>query len=236
MPVLLRGESNLMSNGIKRGVRLVYHGIDLRIEDLQHQFASWQEAFTDGFAEALDGGDVPYDDYKIVKGCKCRIELKNSPFEVHARNLAVVFYRGQQPVRVLLASILSDFNALVTSALSVAHDEQTLGAYLRNNLACRGQMVFLDTPIPADAFSPGAHYEPPVHPFGSAQQLFVHLKPKIRVQRPTGGFNMVDAKYRYRKDFQMRVNIETDCERFENYYAGALICRNEEALYPLLQN
>lgn len=213
----------------------IHRNIDLWLDNPKDPSGSWREAFLYGFPETLQGGEVPYDDYRIVKGCKCQIQLQCSPFEIHTRNLAVVFYRSGQPVRVLLASILSEVDTLMALALSTPHGGQTLATYLRNTLACRGQMVVLNYPTPPSAYSAGARYEPAVHPFGSSAQLFCYLKPKVVVQdHDSGKFKEILAEYLYDSRFRMQVMVETDRERFENLYVGALVCKNEEAIYPLL--
>lgn len=210
----------------------ICRNVDLRFENPRSQFSSWRDAFTDGW---LDGSqDAPYDDYRVVKKCHCKIALDSSPFEVYPRDLAVVFYRGGNPVRLLLASDLTDHDMMIASALSIAYQGQTLATHLRNVLACRGEITYLDGLPSSGARSLGTFFESTVCPFGSAEQLFVRLKPKFRRQRPSGGFDLIDAEYVFRKEFRMTVEAFTGSEIICNEYRGALVCRNEEAIYPIL--
>lgn len=95
--------------------------IDLWTEQYKNQHECFNGAFIDGFANDI----VPYDEYKIIKNCNCRITTDNDKFNISNKHNVIVFYK-KNPVRLLVINKDTDIDCCINIALNQFFKNTTL--------------------------------------------------------------------------------------------------------------
>lgn len=91
----------------------IINNIDLWTERCDNHYDCFNGAFVDGF----DGDNIPFDRYKIVKNCNCII---TSDWNINIRNKhqAMIFYKGETPVRLVVINKDTNIDKCIKIALS----------------------------------------------------------------------------------------------------------------------
>lgn len=87
--------------------------IDLWTEQKDNHEECFNGAFIDGFNE----GNIPFDEYKVVKNCNCEITCNDDSLNITNKHAAIVFYKDGIPVRLLVINEGTDINACIKNAL-----------------------------------------------------------------------------------------------------------------------
>lgn len=87
--------------------------IDLWTEQHANHYDCFNGAFSDGF----DKGNIPYDSYKIVRNCNCVI-TNNKNIPIGNKHNAVVFYKNNNAVRLMVLQNNTDITGLINNALN----------------------------------------------------------------------------------------------------------------------
>lgn len=82
--------------------------IDLWTEQHDNHYECFNGAFVDGF----ENSKVPFDTYKIIKNCNCIITVNNTGVNIHNKHNAIIFYKDNIPVRLVVINKDNDTRKL----------------------------------------------------------------------------------------------------------------------------
>lgn len=88
--------------------------IDLWTEIHDNDYECFNGAFIDGFAN----NNLPFDRYKIIRNCNCIIDVKAKDVNITNKHQAIVFYKSNDPVRLLVINKDTDVDKCMSSALN----------------------------------------------------------------------------------------------------------------------
>lgn len=96
--------------------------IDLWTEQNPNHIECFSGAFVDGF----ENDNIPFDSYKIVRNCNCIISSNQSNLNISNKHNAIIFYKDNIPVRLMVINKETDINKCVNEALSQPFNNSTL--------------------------------------------------------------------------------------------------------------
>lgn len=88
--------------------------IDLWTEQFENHLECFSGAFVDGF----ENGDIPFDLYKVVKNCNCIITTDEESLNISNKHNAIIFYKGNMPVRLMVINQATDVDRCIDMALN----------------------------------------------------------------------------------------------------------------------
>lgn len=123
--------------------------IDLWITNNTDNFEEFDAAFADGIGN--NPKDIAYDHYLIVKNCHALSACNDPRITVRDKQLAIVFYRHNKPVRLLLSDQHTQVEACISHAVV-----QRIGNYslqsLHEKYRITHETISLDSkPLPNDS-------------------------------------------------------------------------------------
>ena len=105
--------------------------IDLWTEQYENHYEVFNGAFVDGFSN----DNVPFDSYKLVKNCNCIIEISNKDINIRNKHHALIFYKDNVPVRLMVINENTDIDKCIDLALNQFFNNETLKeVYERNSI------------------------------------------------------------------------------------------------------
>jgi len=110
--------------------------IDLWTEQKENHYECFNGAFVDGF----ENGE-PFDSYKVVKNCNCRISCDKEDFNISNKHNAIIFYKKNKPVRLIVANQKTDIDKCVEIALNQLFEGAPLSKLFKRN---KIEMTYLD--------------------------------------------------------------------------------------------
>ena len=100
----------------------IINTIDLWTEQYKNQYECFNGAFVDGF----ENNKIPFDKYKIVKNCNCKITVSNEKINISNKHNAIVFYKDSNPVRLVVINKDTDIEHCINIALNQYFDDKKL--------------------------------------------------------------------------------------------------------------
>lgn len=88
--------------------------IDLWTEQHDNHYECFNGAFVDGF----ERNKIAFDEYKIINNCNCTITVEAKDFKINNKHHAIVFYKKQVPVRLMVINQNTDVNKCIRVALN----------------------------------------------------------------------------------------------------------------------
>ena len=117
--------------------------IDLWTEKDTNHYECFNGAFVDGF----ENNKKPFDEYKTIKNCNCIITIDNKNINIRNKHNAIIFYKNQLPVRLMVINGDTDIDKCVNLALSQRFQDVKL-IELYKRLDIKSSIVDLkETPI-----------------------------------------------------------------------------------------
>lgn len=109
----------------------VIQTIDLWTEARDNHYECFNGAFVDGFED----GQIAFDRYKVVKNCNCMINVSNDKINIKNKHHAIIFYKDDKPVRLMVANKNTDIDKCISIALNQFFEEGVLSdLYEKNNI------------------------------------------------------------------------------------------------------
>ena len=75
------------------------------------------DCFCGAFIDGFENNGLPFDKYKVVKNCNCIITSKPQ-LNINNKHNAIVFYKSDIPVRLMVINQKTDVNQCITDALN----------------------------------------------------------------------------------------------------------------------
>ena len=107
----------------------IIRSIDLWTEQHDNHYECFNGAFIDGF----ENNKVPIDSYKVVKNCNCEILVDNKEININNKHNAIIFYRNNVPVRLMVINKNTDVDKCIDVALSQHFNDSLLRSYYDKN-------------------------------------------------------------------------------------------------------
>ena len=117
--------------------------IDLWIEAKVNHYECFNAAFIDGF----DHHNIAFDHYKVVKNCNCCFDLKTPSINIRNKHHAIIFYKSNKPVRLLVANRDTDIDNCIFLALNQFYGEGIIKDIFEKNNITREDIDLNEEPI-----------------------------------------------------------------------------------------
>ncbi len=96
--------------------------IDLWTEQHDNHCECFNGAFVDGF----ENNKIAFDKYKIVKNCNCIITVEPKDIPINNKHNAIVFYKNEVPVRLMVVNKNTDVDKCINVALNQYFEDSVL--------------------------------------------------------------------------------------------------------------
>lgn len=202
--------------------------IDLWTEVYPNQYECFNGAFVDGF----ENNQIPFEQYKIIRNCNCIIDTSNKEINITNKHHAIVFYKNNVPVRLLVINKDTDIDKCVKNALNQSLRETTL-----NNIFVQSNIkdYFVDMKEMPLFNNSNPEKEIDVGSCDRWKLLYNMLKGSYTEDKTQYG-NYTDCKYTFLPDLKIVFTLKTDTEQFQIKHKCAFINEIKTRLIPLQEN
>ncbi|MBQ2864104.1 MAG: GNAT family N-acetyltransferase [Clostridia bacterium] len=191
--------------------------VDLWTEQHRNQFELFNGCFTDGFSE----NKIPFDKYKVVKNCNCIITSNLDNLPIGNKHNAIVFYKNNKVVRLLVAFKDTSIDFCLENALNQKHNGIKLSDLFKTHNIVSSLTDLNEEPI-FNNFNLSAETEIDV---GSCDRN------ALLEQMLKGSYTEADSKfghydnieYSYKSNIKINYKLKTDEEIFEIAHEGVFI-------------
>lgn len=202
--------------------------IDLWTEQYDNHYECFNGAFVDGF----DEGKIAFDKYKIIKNCNCIIEVEDKNLNIRNKHNAIVFYKENIPVRLMVINKNTEIEKCIGIALSQYHANSTLKD-LFDRLNIKEEIIDLKE----NSIDNNADVTKEID-VGSCDRwnlLYNMLKGSYTESNTSYG-NYDTDKYEFIPNLLINYKLKTDKENFEIYHKCAFINTIKTRLIPIQEN
>lgn len=182
--------------------------IDLWTEQIDNHIECISGAFIDGF----ENGDFHFDRYKVIKHCNCIITNNQDNLNISNKHNAVVFYKENVPVRLMVINENTNLDGCIDIALSQAFDDSTLRATYSSLNIKRCDVDLNEQPI---YNSSNSIKEIDVGSCNRPSLLESMLKGSYTQSETNYGKSNNDNSYHFLSNIYVKYLLKTDTEKFE---------------------
>lgn len=202
--------------------------IDLWTEQHENQYECFNAALIDGF----DNNKIPFDHYKIIKNCNCVITKNKKDINISNKHHAIVFYKDDKPVRLVVLNRNTDIENCLNLALNQYYKEGTLKE-LYEELNIKSSTIDLkEEPIYNSSNSTN---EIDVGSCDRWKLLYNMLKGSYTEDDTTYG-NYTSDKYEFLPNISIKYDLVTDTEHFIIEHSCAFINELKNRIVPIQNN
>ena len=202
--------------------------IDLWTEQHDNHYECFNGAFVDGF----ENNNVAFDEYKIIKNCNCIITVKSNDININNKHNAIIFYKDNIPVRLMVANEKTDIDKCINIALNQYFEDSILqDLYTKLNI----KATIIDMK------------ERPIHKdntidkeidVGSCDRwnLLYNMLQGLYTETNNAYGNFSSDKYFFIPDLIIKYELTTDNEKFEIMHKCAFINATKDRIIPIQEN
>lgn len=202
--------------------------IDLWTEQYDNHYECFNGAFIDGF----DNGNIPFDTYKIIRNCNCIIDTNNDALNIRNKHNAIIFYKGNKPVRLLVINKDTNIECCINNALNQKYEDTNLSnLFIKNNITSF-TIDMQENPIINNAIS---SKEIDVGSCDRWSLLYNMLKGSYTEDNTSYG-NYSNDKYVFIPYIDIKYKLVTDNEIFEIEHNCAFINEIKTRIIPIQSN
>lgn len=191
------------------------------------------ECFCGAFSDGFDNGNVPYDEYKIIRNCNCEIICSDSDLNITNKHHAIVFYKDGKPVRLLVINEGTDIDMCLEKALN----QRVLDMPLREVLS-RLNVKKNSIDLGREHIHNGADYSKEID-VGSCdrESLLSSMLEGSYTESPSElGKSNPDNDYHFEPNIIVSYNLMSDNECFFITHHCAFINKTKTRIIPLQDN
>ena len=203
--------------------------IDLWTEQLDNHLECFMGAFVDGF----ENGDIPFDSYKVIKHCNCIITSNQGNINIRNKHNAIIFYKNNKPVRLMVINQNTDVDACIATALNQTLDNSTLNEIYASCNITRTDIDLRQQPIDNDSLS---EQEIDVGSCDRPNLLNSMLEGSYTQSDTDYGKSNNDSDYQFVSDTFIQYQLMTDNEYFDIEHHCAFINETMTRIIPLQDN
>jgi len=205
--------------------------IDLWTEQHANHYECFNGAFVDGFEE----GKIPFDEYKVVRNCNCKIETDNKNVNISNKHNAIIFYSNQKPVRLMVINGATDIDKCINIALSQTFNIQhsTLIHFYKQHSISSSSVNLEEQPIYNEAADTTQEID-----VGSCDRwnLLYNMLKGSYTESETPYGNYESDQYEFIPNLFIKYELATDTEKFEIIHKCAFINTIKTRLVPIQEN
>lgn len=202
--------------------------IDLWTEQYKNHYECFNGAFVDGF----ENGNIPFDEYKIVKNCNCIITVSNETINISNKHNAIVYYKNNKPVRLMVVNEGTEIERCIDIALNQYYKDKKLKD-LYNNLNIKESVIDMNEESIYNKSDKTNEID-----VGSCDRwklLFNMLKGSYTESNTSYG-NFQSDKYEFVPNLFIKYELTLENEKFEIEHKCAFINTIGTRLIPIQEN
>lgn len=203
--------------------------IDLWTEQHDNHYECFNGAFIDGF----ENDKIPFDSYKIVKNCNCEILVDDKEININNKHNAIIFYRNNIPIRLMVINKNTDVDKCIDVALSQHFNDSLLKCYYDKNSINSKLIDMHEEPIFKD--TDNLKSETDVGSCDRWNLLYCMLKGSY-TESETSYCNFQCDRYEFIPNIFIKYELTTDTEKFEIEHKCAFINTIKTRLIPIQEN
>lgn len=202
--------------------------IDLWTEQHDNHYECFNGAFVDGF----ENNKIAFDEYKIIKNCNCIITVEPKDIPINNKHNAIVFYKNEVPVRLMVVNKNTDVDKCINVALNQYFEDSIL-ENLYKKLNIKSSTVDM-AETPANKIAP----PPEEIDVGSCDRwnLLYNMLQGLYTETNNAYGNFSSDKYYFIPDLFIKYDLTTDEEKFEIVHKSAFINTTKTRLIPIQEN
>lgn len=204
------------------------NSIDLWTEQYENQYECFNGAFVDGF----ENNKIAFDEYKIIKNCNCIITIDNPNINISNRHSAIVFYRNEKPVRLMVINKNTDIDKCISTALNQYFNNGILQDFYDKIKIKSGKVDMKEQPIFNNTDNTK---EIDVGSCDRWKLLYNMLKGSY-TESDTQYGNFESDKYEFVPNLYIKYELNTDTEIFKIEHKCAFINTTKTRLIPIQEN
>ena len=206
----------------------MYKTIDLWTEQYKNHYECFNGAFVDGFEKEKS----PFDKYKIIKNCNCIITCSSDLINISNKHNAIVFYKNEKPVRLMIINENTDIENCIEIALEQYFGDKKLRDFY-NKYNIKHSVIDMNEKAIYNKADKTKEID-----VGSCDRwnlLYSMLKGSYTESNTTYG-NFQTDKYEFVPDLYIKYELNTDIEKFEIEHKCAFINTLKTRLIPIQEN
>ena len=201
------------------------NSIDLWTE----QMINHEECFSGAFVDGFDGNNIPFDSFKVIRNCNCVIFANNPSVNVSNKHNAIVFYKNNQPVRLLVINRETNVDKCIEIALNQVYNGVKLCDLFEKLGIKRKELDMKKEPILFGNISKEMD-------IGSCDRLTLldsMLSGSYTENDTDYGKDNIDNDFHYDPTLGLIYILDTDEERFTILHSGAFVNSSNTRVIPL---
>lgn len=203
--------------------------IDLWTEQHNNHYECFNGAFVDGF----ENNKVPFDIYKIIKNCNCIITVDNPDININNKHNAIIFYKNDTPVRLVVINKDTDIAKCIKVALEQHFENSILkDYYVKHNI--KSSIVDMKEKQICKV-TDNTKVETDVGSCDRWKLLYNMLKGSYTESNTSYG-NFESDRYEFIPNLFIKYELNTDTEKFEIEHKCAFINTLKTRLIPIQEN
>lgn len=202
--------------------------IDLWTEQYRNHYECFNGAFVDGF----ENGNIAFNEYKIIKNCNCIITSDNESVNISNKHNAIIFYKNDNPVRLMVINQDTDIDNCINIALSQNFENRELrDLYKKLNI----KSCVID--LKKEPIYNNSNIEKEID-VGSCDRwnLLYNMLKGSYTESDTLYGNYQTDKYEFMPNIFIKYELETDNEKFEIDHKCAFINILKTRIIPIQEN
>lgn len=202
--------------------------IDLWTEARVNHYECFDGAFVDGF----ENDTIPFDKYKVIKNCNCIIEVSLDKINIKNKHNAIIFYKDNKPVRLMVINKDTDIEKCISIALNQFYNDGVLLDVFEKNNIKREDIDLKEKPI----YKKGEDREE--IDVGSCDRwnLLYSMLKGFYTESDSEYGNFANDKYYFLPSLIVNFNLTIGKEKFQIEHKCAFINTIETRLIPIQEN
>ena len=200
--------------------------IDLWTEQNENHIECFSGAFVDGF----ENGNIPFDTYKVIRNGNCIITSNLNELNISNKHNAIVFYKNNIPVRLMVINQNTDIDNCINVALS-----QQFNDFALNEIYIKLAIKRYDIDLRHQPIHNNSNKENEID-VGSCDKpsLLNCMLDGCYTQSDTNyGKSNSDSNYSFIPDIFIQYDFTTDAEQFQIEHRCAFLNENMTRIIPL---
>ena len=215
---------------------MVYGGIDMRtiksIDLWTDRYENHYECFNGAFVDWFENNKIAFDEYKIIRNCNCVITVSNKNINISNKHNAIVFYRENTPVRLMVINKNTDIEKCISIALGQYFNDSIL-QNLYDSIGIKSTRIDMNE----KAIYNGANSTKEID-VGSCDRwkLLYNMLKGSYTESDTKYGNFVSDKYEFIPELYVNYKLTTNTEIFEIEHKCAFMNTIKTRLIPIQEN
>lgn len=196
------------------------------------QYDNHQECFNGAFIDGFENNKMPFNKYKIIENCNCIITTNREDIKIRNKNNAIIFYKNDIPVRLMVINKNTDINKCINTSLNQSFKDGTL-KYFYEKLNIQSASINMNEESICNNIASIEEID-----VGSCDRwklLYNMLKGSYTEDDTLYG-NYSSDKYEFLTNIYIKYQLITDIENFKIEHRCAFINELRTRIVPIQDN